>query len=97
MSSKRLTAFCATLLLTACAADPSKPDAVRPVETVTVERPVPVPCLKASDIPARPVPTSIDTNAAGTEQLAAAAIADLRRYDLYAKEADAVMRKCAQP
>lgn len=59
-----------------------------------VEKPIPVPCLKASDLPVAPQPTKVDPATASQAQLAAAVKIDLLQQDQYIRELQAAMMSC---
>jgi hypothetical protein len=90
----RLAIACASILLVGCATDLPAPEPRTTV--VTVKVPTPVPCLKPEDIPKVPTPTPVDAANATTDQLAAAAAADLMALDLYAKTADPLLQACSK-
>ena len=79
----------AAFIVSGCATD-----AVKPVQIVTVDRPVTVHCVKASDIPAKPAPVAKPDGDA--RQLAAGISADLRAMDGYADQLRAIIDACAE-
>ena len=90
----RTTSLVALLLLAACATPDAPPPQVS-TRTVEVRVPVPIPCIAAADIPAAPTPTRVDTERATTDQLAAAAAADLIALDSYRARVQALLAQCA--
>lgn len=65
------------LALSACATAPTPPPAVV-VKTVEVDRPVPVPCVKPSDVPATPAKVGDQLNGDAVHDLDVVASALIR-------------------
>jgi hypothetical protein len=59
-----------------------------------VKVPVVQPCLKKEDVPVDPTPTKVDPAKASTNQLAAAAAADVMALEQYARKMDALLQAC---
>lgn len=83
--------FVGLFLLSACATVEPRVSTV----TNTVSIPIPVPCIKAADIPARPKPTPIDLDRATHDQVDAANAADLASLDGFADIVEPLLRQCA--
>ena len=82
--------FCALWLLTGCQA--SNP--VKPQQVVTVNVPVPVPCIDTvPDIPKTAMP---DPASADTAQLAAGAASDVYALAQFSARAHALLVQCAK-
>lgn len=88
--------FAVVWLLTGCASTPATPDLTTQVRTVTVDRPVIVPCVKPADIPPKPG-TAMPEPSAGIKRLAAGASADVRALQAYADELRAALVACTDP
>lgn len=85
-------AIVAVVMLAGCATQPTLTTAVR---TVTVDRPVAVPCIAPADIPAEPA-TAMPDSHAGVKRLAAGASADARAEYVYAAQLRAALIACSQ-
>lgn len=83
----------AVVLLAGCAGFPQVDGGVTTV-TNTVALPVGVACLTPEAIPALPRRARVDPVRATTDQLAAAAAADLEAYEAYAVTADRLLQQC---
>lgn len=88
-----MKAIALLLLLAACAPLPTKP-IERQVETVTVEKPVPVPCIAAADIPPK-TPTVMDPKADAARK-AAAAYVDMHNLVQENDTLRALLVQCSQ-
>ena len=87
---KLLLSLLMSSLLAACATDPTL---VGRAPSITVEVPVAVLCIDAKDLP--PVPPKTMLPSAGLRQRVAALLADLDAFELYAAQADVILRACA--
>lgn len=87
---KTLASLLIALLLTACATDARL---VSSAPSVTVQVPVLVLCVDASDVP--PVPVLAPLPPTGLAPRVAALLADLKLFENYAAKADAILRLCA--
>lgn len=82
---------CCAILLAACAAT----EPIKPVETIEVRIPVPVPCVdQVPDVPKSVMPDPISADLA---QLAAGAASDVYALRAYSERAHALLLQCAQP
>jgi hypothetical protein len=81
-------------LMAACATDGVRPVAVQ-VRTVEVDKPVPVPCVAASDIPA-PTPTTMPAPPADVARLAAGAYVDMHHLVVENAQLRALLIQCTK-
>jgi hypothetical protein len=86
MIPKSATALILCSILAACSTTPQ-------IETVTVEKPVPVACVK--EIPDPPTPPVIAADA-DIEQKAAWAVLRIRQLQQYANELRAILLACKE-
>jgi hypothetical protein len=87
MASTKCATLAFFLALTACATKP-----LPRVETVRVNVPVPVACLRPDQVPARPVKPDLPTDMQAALAVAVAWAAD---WVVYGQEADGKLRACA--
>ncbi len=87
----------AAFVVVGCAGQEQRPprELVTQVQTGEVKVPVPVPCLKAADVPT--LPGTALRRDGDLRQLAAGAAADVYALADYARIADALLRSCAAP
>lgn len=76
--------------------EPPRPAINQPPETITVTKVVAVECIKASDIPAPPVPVAIDVDKASIAQRAAAVSLNARNQAEYADKLRAALLACTR-
>lgn len=84
-----------SLALAACSSMPVVPP-VPAIQTVMVDKPVPVACVTADQLPTVPISPMPDPSA-DVRQLAAGAAADLRLQVAYAAELRALLLACELP
>jgi hypothetical protein len=89
---KRIAIAAIALALTACATAPTPPPAVV-VRTVEVDRPLPVPCVKQSDIPTMPEKVGSQLNGDAVHDLDIVAAALIRAMTALDKSA-ALLSAC---
>ena len=90
----KLLLVCWVIFLTACGANPPKPELVAAAPVVEVRVPVPVPCVNAADIPVVPG-SSLPVRTAGVEALANGAAADVLTYRSVALKQNAMLVSCS--
>jgi hypothetical protein len=90
-----LVVLSSALLVSACVTDPAKPEILTRVQTVTVTKEVPVPCVSESEIPPE-TPTSFPDQPADSYRNASAASADYREMFTENRKLRAILVKCTK-